>query len=363
MKFDFWQNKKVLLTGHTGFKGGWLSLWLQGLGAEVTGYGLAPPTQPSLYVLADVAGGMRSVQGDILDLERLRTVMSESQAGIVFHLAAQALVRQSYVNPLETYRTNVNGTANVLEAARRVPSVRAVVIVTSDKCYENTGTMEGYVETDPLGGDDPYSSSKAAAELVTAAYRKSFFLSAKSERRVGIASARSGNVIGGGDWAADRLIPDVVRAVLDKQTLSIRNPHAVRPWQHVLEPLCGYLLLAEKLHQQPESFSEGWNFGPDQSECWSVLDILEVLRELWGSSVAWRIEGSPQPHEAKYLKLDSTKAVKRLGWRPRWTLRNALELTVNWYKDYQSSRDLRALAQTQISLYQDAVNQVEISHS
>jgi CDP-glucose 4,6-dehydratase len=223
--------------------------------------------------------------------------------------------------------------------------------------------MEGYVETDPLGGDDPYSSSKAAAELVTAAYRKSYFLSATAARKVGIASARSGNVIGGGDWAADRLIPDVMRAVLDKQTLSIRNPHATRPWQHVLEPLCGYLLLAEKLHQQPEGFSEGWNFGPDQSECWSVLDILEVLREFWGPSVSWRIEGSPQPHEAKYLKLDSTKAIRRLGWRPGWNLRTALELTVNWYKDYQSHRDLKALVQAQIASYQNALHQVEISHS
>jgi CDP-glucose 4,6-dehydratase len=278
-------------------------------------------------------------------------------------LAAQALVRYSYTNPIDTYTTNVNGTAHVLEAVRHVPSVRAVLIITSDKCYENVGTAEGYVETDPLGGDDPYSSSKAAAELVTAAYRKSFFTPAKAGERVGIATARSGNVVGGGDWAADRLIPDVVRAVLDKQTLSIRNPHAVRPWQHVLEPLCGYLTLAEKLHQHPGSFSESWNFGPDESECWSVLDILELLRELWGSSVSWRVEGAPQPHEAKYLRLDSTKARKRLGWRPTWKLRNALEFTVNWYRDYQSNQDLRALVQAQISAYQDAITQVGISHT
>src|SRR5882762_4688653 len=275
MTFEFWRNKRVLLTGHTGFKGSWLSLWLQSLRAEVTGYSLAPPTQPSLYALADVGKAMQSVHGDILDLEHLRRVACECKPEVVFHLAAQALVRYSYANPINTYTTNVNGTAHVLEAVRHVPSVRAVLIVTSDKCYENVGTAEGYVETDPLGGDDPYSSSKAAAELVTAAYRKSFFTPAKAGERVGIATARSGNVVGGGDWAADRLIPDVVRAVLDKQTLSIRNPHAVRPWQHVLEPLCGYLTLAEKLHQHPASFSESWNFGPDESECWSVLDILE----------------------------------------------------------------------------------------
>jgi CDP-glucose 4,6-dehydratase len=363
MTLAFWRNKRVLVTGHTGFKGSWLSLWLQGMGAEVTGYALAPLTQPSLYALANVGRGMQSVHGDILDLENLQRVMGDCKSEIVFHLAAQALVRQSYTNPLETYKTNVNGTAHVLEAVRYVPSVRAVVVITSDKCYENVGMMEGYVETDPLGGADPYSSSKAAAELVTAAYRKSYFMSAKADERVGIASARSGNVIGGGDWAADRLIPDVARAILNKQTLSIRNPHAVRPWQHVLEPLCGYLTLAEKLYQQPESFSESWNFGPDESECWSVLNILEVLRELWGSSVSWRIEDMPQPYEAKYLRLDSTKARKRLGWRPRWKLRNALEFTVNWYRDYQSNRDLRASVDAQISAYLDALNHVEISHS
>jgi len=361
MTLDFWRNRRVLLTGHTGFKGSWLSLWLQSLGAEVTGYALAPHTQPSLYALADVGRGMHSVNGDILDLENLRRVIGDSETEIVFHLAAQALVRHSYTNPIDTYKTNVTGTAHVLEAVRHIPSVRAVVVITSDKCYQNIGMTEGYVETDPLGGDDPYSSSKAAAELVTAAYRNSYFMSPKAGERVGIASARAGNVIGGGDWATDRLIPDVVRAILNKQTLSIRNPHAVRPWQHVLEPLCGYLTLAEKLHQQPGNFSEGWNFGPDESECWPVSDILEVLRELWGSSVAWRIEYMAQPQEAKYLKLDSTKARKRLGWRPRWKLRNALEFTVNWYREYQSNQDLRASVQAQISSYQDALNQAEIS--
>jgi CDP-glucose 4,6-dehydratase len=363
MTLEFWRNKKVLLTGHTGFKGSWLSLWLQSLGADLTGYALAPPTQPNLYMLAGVGSRMQSVHGDILDLEQLWNVVRGCEPEIVFHLAAQALVRHSYANPIETYQTNVNGTANVLEVVRHAPTVRAVVIVTSDKCYENSGRPQAYVETDPLGGDDPYSSSKAAAELVTAAYRKSYFISTDGQERVGIASARSGNVIGGGDWAADRLIPDLVRAALDQQILAVRNPDAVRPWQHVLEPLCGYLTLAEKLYQQPGSFSESWNFGPDESECWSVLDILELFHELWGSPVSWRIEGTPQPRETRYLRLDSTKAQKRLGWRPKWKLRNALEVTLNWYRAYRSGQDLQALVQAQISCYQAMASQVEILRS
>ncbi len=361
MNPESWRGKKVFLTGHTGFKGSWLSLWLEILGAETVGYALAPPTQPNLYDLVGVKKGMKSIEGDVLDLEHLRRAVREHRPEIVFHLAAQSLVRHSYDDPVGTYATNVLGTAHILEAVRDIASVRAVVIVTTDKCYENREDQRGYRETDRLGGDDPYASSKAAAELVTAAYRKSFFFTGKRETKTGVASARAGNVIGGGDWAADRLIPDVMRAALEGRELRIRHPHAVRPWQHVLDPLCGYLTLAEKLCQHPERFSESWNFGPDESECLSVSTVLERLRELWGPGISWRLDDSAHPHEAKYLKLDCTKAKRELGWEPRWNLNSALEATVRWYKAHQAHQDVRAVAQEQIRSYQSMVNLPEMS--
>ena len=361
MKPEFWRGKRVLLTGHTGFKGSWLSLWLQHLGAEVIGYSLPPPTQLNLYDLADVKKGMKSIRGDVLDLEHLRRAVQEHRPEVVFHLAAQSLVRRSYEDPTGTYATNVLGTAHILDAVRAAPSVKSIVIVTSDKCYDNCGDQRAYRESDRLGGADPYSSSKAAAEIVTSAFRKSFFISAKGETGTGVASARAGNVIGGGDWGADRLIPDVMRAILDGRDLLIRHPQAVRPWQHVLEPVSGYLTLAEKLWQQPERFSESWNFGPNESETLSVSTLLECLRELWGPGLSWQFDDGAHPHEAHYLSLDCTKSKAELGWEPRWNLNSALEATVQWYKAYQSHQDVRLLAQEQIRSYQGMLTAPQLS--
>jgi CDP-glucose 4,6-dehydratase len=352
----FWRKRRVLLTGHTGFKGSWLSLWLQSLGAEVIGYSLPPPTQPSLYVLAEIDKGMESVRGDVLNLEHLRRTVRKYRPEVVFHMAAQSLVRRSYIDPVGTYATNVLGTVHVLEAARGVSEVQAAVMVTTDKCYENREDLRAYSETDRLGGTDPYSSSKASAELVIAAYRNSFFRDKKREAQAGVASARAGNVIGGGDWGADRLIPDVMRAILEGREVSIRNPHALRPWQHVLDPLCGYLTLAEKLCEDPGRFSESWNFGPDEPETVSVLTVLEHLRELWGPRVLWHLDAGPHPFEAQSLKLDCTKAKSELGWESQWNLNRALEETVRWYKAHQSHQRVRSLTQEQIHDYQKTVS-------
>lgn len=361
MNPEFWRCKRVLVTGHTGFKGGWLCLWLQSLGADVIGYALPPPTEPSLFVLADVQQGIESIQGDILDLQQLRHVVRHYRPQVVFHLAAQALVRRSYADPVGTYATNALGTAHILDAVSVVPSVQALVIVTSDKCYENH-EEEGriYRETDRLGGDDPYSASKAAAEVITTSFRKSFFQAKKGEQNAGVASARAGNVIGGGDWAADRLIPDVMRAVLEGKEVLIRSPHSVRPWQHVLDPLCGYLTLAEKLCENAEHFSEAWNFGPD-SETWSVLAVLEFLRELWGPGLSWRLDAGEKPHEAQYLTLDCSKARTRLGWEPKWNLKEGLESTVRWYQHHQSGQEVRALSLEQIRVYQNTLSLPQIA--
>ena len=350
MNPGFWQGKRVLLTGHTGFKGSWLALWLQQLGAGVTGFALEPPTNPNLFDLAGIERGINSVVGDIRDTTALFRAFQTAQPEIVIHMAAQALVRHGYQHPMETFSTNVLGTVNVLEAVRACPSVRAVVSVTSDKCYDNKEWLWGYRETEALGGYDPYSSSKAAAELVTSAYRTSYLES----QGVAVASARAGNVIGGGDWAADRLVPDVLQAFAQGRTVYIRNPDAIRPWQHVLEPLSGYLTLAEHLYVSGTSFSGAWNFGPLESDARPVRWVVEQLASAWGPDASWALDEDPQPHEAHYLKLDISKARSLLGWAPRWRLEPALSQTANWYKNCCDKRGVRELTVEQIALYQSA---------
>ncbi len=348
---EFWRGRRVFVTGHTGFKGSWLCLWLQGLGADVTGYALAPITTPSLFDVASVAQGMRSVIGDIRDSATLRKTMIAARPEVLIHMAAQALVRESYANPVETYSVNVVGTAQVLETVRSCPSVRAVVSVTTDKCYENNEWQWGYRENDRLGGHDPYSSSKAGAELVTAAYRSSFFKNL--ERPVALAAARAGNVIGGGDWSRDRLIPDILAAIQAGQAVRIRSPDAVRPWQHVLEPLSGYLALAERLcGQDSMAYAEAWNFGAGDDDARPVRWIVEQMLERWGSG-DWTIDSRPQPHEATYLKLDCSKARARLAWQPRWTLGHALGAIVDWQRAYLRGDDMRAMTLSQIASFGD----------
>jgi len=353
MNAEFWCGKRVLLTGHTGFKGSWLSLWLQSMDAQVVGYALAPPTEPSLFEVAGVGAGMTSVIGDIRDLEHLRAVFAEHKPEIVIHMAAQPLVRYSYAEPVETYSTNVMGTVNLLEAVRGTPGVKAVVNVTTDKCYENREWAWGYRENEAMGGYDPYSSSKGCAELVTAAYRNSFFNSAtfNVKHSTAIASARAGNVIGGGDWAEDRLIPDIMRAITQGRSVTIRNPHAIRPWQHVLEPLSGYLKLAQKLYEEGAAYAEGWNFGPNDEDAKPVQWIVEQLTQSWGEGASWLLDGGEHPHEAHYLKLDCSKAKGRLDWHPRWHLDEALKRIVDWQKQYLYGRDMRAVTIEQIDLY------------
>lgn len=353
MNPTFWSGKRVLMTGHTGFKGSWLALWLQTLGAQVTGYAMAPPTNPSLFNVADVAAGMESVVGDIRDLTHLQAVMNSASPEVVFHMAAQPLVRRSYQDPVETYSTNVMGTVNLLEAVRNCPNVRAVVNITTDKVYENREWLWGYRENEALGGHDPYSNSKGCAELVTAAYRSSFFAApSASGKPVAVATARAGNVIGGGDWAQDRLIPDLLNAFDKGRQVDIRNPHAVRPWQHVLEPLRGYLLLAERLTEQGNPYAEAWNFGPHAEDARPVQWIVQRMAELWGPCATWKSDKGKHPHEAGNLKLDISKVQSRLGWQPSLRLDEALALIVEWYKQYQLGTDLRALTLQQIADYQ-----------
>jgi CDP-glucose 4,6-dehydratase len=353
MNPSFWSGKKVFLTGHTGFKGSWLSLWLQQLGAEVTGYALQPPTNPSLFEVAQVAQGMTSVIGDIRDAAMLANAMRQAAPDIVIHMAAQPLVRRSYVDPVETYSTNVMGTVHLLEAVRQTPSVRAVVNVTTDKCYENKEWAWGYRENEPMGGFDPYSSSKGCAELVTAAYRNSFFNSAKhSQHQVALATARAGNVIGGGDWAEDRLIPDILAAFEKAQPVVIRNPNSTRPWQHVLEPLRGYLTLAEKLYSEGAAFAEGWNFGPHSDDARPVEWIVKQLAQKWANGASWQIDEGDHPHEANYLKLDISKAAHQLDWHPAMRLDQALGLIVDWSREKRAVADMRAFTQAQIHAYQ-----------
>lgn len=352
MNVNFWQGKRVLVTGHTGFKGGWLCLWLQSMGAEVIGYSLDAPSTPNLFEVARVSEGMTHIHSDVRDLARLYEVMARHAPEVVFHLAAQALVRRSYTEPVETFESNVMGTVNLFEAIRRAKGVRAVVNVTSDKCYENREWVWGYRENDAMGGYDPYSSSKGCAELVTAAWRNSYFNPQRhAEHGVALASVRAGNVIGGGDWAEDRLIPDILRAIESRRPVNIRSPHAIRPWQHVLEPLSGYLLLAEKLYTQGPAYAEGWNFGPADEGAHPVQWIVERLTQLWGENASWQLDGNPQPHEAYYLKLDCSKARGQLGWSPRWGLERTLHSVVAWQRAYLRNEDMRSLCLQQINAY------------
>jgi len=347
----FWSGRRVFLTGHTGFKGSWLAMWLQSLGAEVTGFALAPVT-PSLSDAAGVEGRITSIRGDIRDLPTLQAAMRRADPEVVLHMAAQALVRRSYDNPLETLTTNILGTAHVLEAARQVPGLRALVNVTTDKCYENREWAWAYRETDALGGHDPYSASKACAELVTAAWRRSFLSGRPGQPPVALATARAGNVIGGGDWAPDRLVPDCIRAFTEGRAVELRNPHATRPWQHVLDPLCGYLLLAEALHDRGQAFAEAWNFGPDTGDAQPVAAIVSGLAQAWGGGAVWRAMPGDHPHEAGLLAVDSARARTKLGWRPRVPLDTALDWTGAWYRQHHEGRNAHVLMQDDIRHYQ-----------
>ena len=352
---SFWRDKRVFITGHTGFKGAWLSLWLADLGAEVTGYALAPPTRPSLFESAAVARRIRNVRGDVTDSAALNAAVRKARPEIVLHLAAQSLVRLSYAEPVSTYAVNVMGTVNLLEAVRHTPGVRAVVCVTSDKCYENRESGQAYREDDAMGGYDPYSSSKGCAELVVSAYRRSFFHPDKiAEHGVAVATGRAGNVIGGGDWAKDRLVPDLMRGFAAGARPVIRFPSAVRPWQHVLEPLGGYLLLAEKLWAGDPAAAEGWNFGPAESDARPVRWVADQLAAMWGEGAGWYETGEPQPHEAGHLSLDCAKSRGRLGWTPAWALSEGLSQTVAWYKGFARGANIADLTLGQIRAHRDA---------
>lgn len=345
---QFWRDRRVLVTGHSGFKGAWLTLWLQSLGARVTGFSAGFPTDPSMHQLARVGEGMESIDGDVCDAEAIAAAVAASEPEIIVHMAAQALVRRAFEEPVDTYATNVMGTVNLLDAVRRAPdAVRAVVVVTTDKCYENREWEWGYREDEPMGGHDPYASSKGCAELVTSAYRRSFFSEPGSPR---VASARAGNVIGGGDWGADRLVPDIMRAALAGEAVRVRNPNSIRPWQHVLNPLSGYLVLAQALCES-EDFATGWNFGPADEDARPVGWIVERMAELWPEELRSELDEGPHPHEARYLKLDSSRARGRLGWRPPVDLDEALRSIVDWYQALRDGADMRAVTIAQIEAF------------
>lgn len=337
LKPEFWKGRRVFVTGHTGFKGSWLCLWLQRLGAKVTGYALPPPTDPSLFVMGNVASFIDSHTGDVKDLAALQAALSAAQPEIVIHMAAQSLVRYSYDHPVETFATNVLGTVHLLESVRSCPSVRAVVVVTSDKCYYNEEWVWGYREKDSrLGGHDPYSGSKGCAELVVTAYQSSFFDPKRIPGCAAVGSARAGNVIGGGDWALDRLVPDIMRSLLKGEPTVIRNPQATRPWQHVLEPLHGYLMLAERLHADGQAFASAWNFGPPEESERTVGWIIERLYDLWGVDFKWQRDQQQGPPESTFLKLDASKAKAHLRWRPKLSLETTLSWIVDWTRRYQA---------------------------
>lgn len=353
---NFYKNRKVFITGHTGFKGSWLSLWLQSLGAKVSGYALEPIAQPNLFELAGIDDLVDSTIADVRNSATLLDALQTAQPEIVIHMAAQPLVRESYQNPVETYEINVMGSVNLFEAVRQCDSVRAVINVTTDKCYENREWIWGYRENEPLGGYDPYSSSKACSEIVTAAYRQSFFNTNNYERHgVALASARAGNVIGGGDWSADRLISDCVRALLKEEKIRIRNPFAIRPWQYVLEPLSGYLLLAKKLYEDGTQYSEAWNFGPNDTDAREVGWIVKQLCDKWGDGALYEVDQGEHLHEAINLKLDCSKSRALLNWQPCWNLEQTLGSIVTWTKGYQSGSDVRIMCLEQIASYEQSL--------
>ena len=343
----FWRNKRVLVTGHTGFKGSWLCLWLQELGAELCGIALDPPTSPSLFEIAKIQTFMRHEAVDIRDLDKITGILNQFKPEVIFHMAAQPLVRRSYLHPIETYSTNIMGTINIFEAARASGTVRSIVNVTTDKCYENREWVWGYRENEPMGGHDPYSSSKGCVELISSAYRKSFL----QEAGIAMATARAGNVVGGGDWAPDRLVPDILRSLEKREPLMLRNPHSVRPWQHVLEPLSGYMLLAESLYLNGPRDAEAWNFGPSDEDVRSVQQVAEQLCEHWGIGWGYTLQSGGHPHEASYLKLDISKARQRLQWNPRWSLEAALKQITKWHQAWLEGQDMRTFSVNQINEY------------
>jgi len=352
---SFWKNKNVFLTGHTGFKGSWLSLWLNHLGAKVTGYALEPPTDPSLFYVAKVTDSLyENVYGDIGNIEQLADSMRAAQPEVVIHMAAQSLVRESYVDPVNTYNTNVMGTVHILEVARKTNSVKTILNITSDKCYENKEQPTGYTEESQLGGYDPYSSSKGCSELVSSAYRNSFL----QDCGIALGTARSGNVIGGGDWAKDRIVPDAIKAFCDNKSLMVRNPKATRPWQHVLEPLAGYLLLCQELTKNPKQFASSWNFGPNETDLRSVSFVVDILAELWKNDASWYCDKSTHPHEAQSLTLDCHKANVLLNWNPIWCISRTLQETTDWYKEWNSGNSMYDFSMYQIKKYQqECLNQ------
>lgn len=349
MNPNFWMGKKVFVTGHTGFKGGWLCLWLRLMGAHVTGYSLNPKSNQNLFTVANVGQDIESIIGNIQNISELKSAILEAHPEIVIHMAAQAIVRYSYEEPVETYLTNVIGTVNLMEAIRSAPSVKAVVNVTTDKCYENQDWVWGYRETDKLGGFDPYSSSKTCSEIVTSAYRTSFFTN--TENPVSIATARAGNVIGGGDWSEDRLIPDAIAAFNNGDILYIRNPDSIRPWQHVLEPLAGYLKLAEKLYEGKDIYAGSWNFGPNEGEAIDVVSLVKMMAAGWGDKVEWSLQNGVHPHESKVLKLDSTKSKQMLNWKPMLTLEKSIDLVLKWNRSHVAGENMKEVTEKQIKDY------------
>lgn len=350
MNEKFWKNKKILITGHTGFKGSWLTIWLKKLGADITGFSRSIPTNPSLFEIANVQKDIKSIEGDIQNYEILKEIIFKSEPEIIFHMAAQSLVIKSYSDPIETYSTNVMGTVNLLYAVKETKKPKVVVNVTSDKCYENNESIDGYKEDDPMGGYDPYSSSKGCAELITKSFRNSFFNS-DTENNVALASVRAGNVIGGGDWAQNRLIPDIFRAIKNKEMVKIRNPSSIRPWQHVLDPLHGYIQLAEKLWDD-KTFSESWNFGPDMKEVKPVSWVIEKFNELWKDKINWEIENG-KFHEANNLILNCQKAKTKLQWNSKININTTLKLTIEWYEKYFDNENMRKITEEQIEKFQD----------
>jgi CDP-glucose 4,6-dehydratase len=350
MNEKFWKNKKILITGHTGFKGSWLTIWLKKLGADITGFSKSIPTNPNLFEISNIEAEINSINGDVQDYQFLKETITKVEPEIVFHMAAQSLVIKSYSDPIETYSTNVMGTVNLLNAIRETKKSKIVINVTSDKCYENNESLEGYKEDDPMGGHDPYSSSKGCSELITKSFRESFFNS-NTKENVALASVRAGNVIGGGDWAENRLIPDIIRSIKNNESVNIRNPNAVRPWQHVMDPLNGYISLAEKLYDN-QTFSEGWNFGPEKNEIKSVSWIINKFDELWKSKIDWIVQNN-QLHEATNLILNCQKAKSRLGWNSKINTELALKWTIEWYTKYFENKDMRKITEEQINKFQN----------